>query len=367
MLRANYSYTNKGLTEKDVAVPNGYLKNNGFNAHRSSKGVTTMRVFCHEHQKSFFAPRQTPIKCENRGHVLGELDFAGTRKQDKTKTGDSPFKFQWQYCCNCEHFTLIDFDNHGLQRCPICTRRSSNIFVCDNCFTVSFESITSIPTKNFTIKEDGIPQPCCPGCLLAASPDLNEHMCEIAAVNFITGLNVCPICDEALNVAPTFPSMVAQYLRRTKVANQTYATFDYETELFVPIDDGEFVVINNNDESGRTFLVPRSARLSEPRDFYELYQDYYHCAAPRIGAINVVAPAIVSKTAGGWQLQESGVFEVADERKQARSASARHERAKAVAQPAAAAVPEKTPSTPVIEPTESSLSTHARDTQRIPK
>ena len=366
MLRANYSYTDKGLTEKDVAVPNGYLKHNGFNAHRSSKGVTTMRVFCHEHQKSFFAPRQTPIKCENRAHVLGELDFAGTRKQDKTKTGDSPFKFQWQYCCNCEHFTLIDFDNHGLQRCPICTRRSSNIFICDNCFVVSFESITSIPTKNFTIKEDGIPQPCCPGCLLAASPDLNEHMCEIAAVNFITGLSVCPICDEALNVAPTFPSMVAQYLRRTKVANQTYATFDYETELFVPIDDGEFVVINNNDESGRTFLVPRSARLSESRDFYELYQDYYHCAAPRIGAINVVAPAIVSKTAGGWKLKESGVFEVADERKQARSASARHERAKAVAQPAPAAMAE-TPATPVSEPSESSFPTHARDTQRIPK
>jgi len=366
MLRANYSYTGNGLTEKDFAAPNGHLNHNGFNAHRSSKGVTTMRVFCHEHQKSFFAPRQTPIKCENRGHVLGELDFAGTRKQDKTKTVDSPFKFQWQYCCNCEHFTLINFDNHGLQRCPICTRRSSNIFICDNCFTVSFESITSIPTKNFTIKEDGIPQPCCPGCLRAASPDLNEHMCEIAAVNFLTGLSVCPICDEALNVAPTFPSTVAQYLRRTKVANQSYVTFDYETELFVPIDDGEFVVITNNDESGRTFLVPRSPRLSEARDFYELYQDYYHCVAPKIGAINVVAPAIVSKTAGGWKLMESGVFEVADERKQTRSVSARNDRAKAVVQPAAPA-PSETPAMPVSQPAESSLSTHARDTQRIPK
>ena len=365
MLRANYSYTDQGLTEKEVAAPNGYLKHNGFNAHRSSKGVTTMRVFCHEHQKSFFAPRQTPIKCENRGHVLGELDFAGTRKQDKTKTGDSPFKFQWQYCCNCEHFTLIDFDNHGLQRCPICTRRSSNIFICDNCFTVSFESITSIPTKNFTIKEDGIPQPCCPGCLLAASPDLNEHMCEIAAVNFITGLSVCPICDEALNVAPTFPSTVAQYLRRTKVANQTYATFDYETELFVPIDDGEFVVVNNNDESGRTFLVPRAPRLSEPRDFYELYQDYYHCAAPKIGSINIVSPAVLAKSGDGWKLKESGVFEVSDERKQSRSASARHIKPKNVTESAATPPPEVR--VPVAETPEASLSTHARDTQRIPK
>ena len=34
-----------------------------------------MRVFCPEHKRGFFAPRQSPIKCENRGHVLGELDF----------------------------------------------------------------------------------------------------------------------------------------------------------------------------------------------------------------------------------------------------------------------------------------------------
>ena len=36
-----------------------------------------MRVFCPEHKRGFFAPRQSPIKCENRGHVLGTLDFEG--------------------------------------------------------------------------------------------------------------------------------------------------------------------------------------------------------------------------------------------------------------------------------------------------
>ncbi len=358
MLRGHYSFTDKGLTEKEVGGPVGHRVNhNGFNAHGSLKGVTTMRVFCAEHQKSFFAPRQTPIKCENRGHVLGELDFAGNRKQDNNDSS-SPFQFQWQYCCNCEHFCLIDFDIHGLQRCPICTRRSSNIFLCDRCFTVSFESITSIPNKNFTIKEDGIPQPCCPGCLFAASDDLNEHTCEVASAVFLTGLSVCPVCNESLDVAPSFPSSVADYLRRTKTVNKTYATFDYETELFVPIEDGEFVVISDNDGTGKTFLVPRSPRLSEPRDFYELYQDYYHCAAPKIGAINITAPAVISKTGDGWKFEESGVFEVLDERKLARSASSKHTRQRhAVETPAVAA-----PANP-----QASLSTHARDTQKIPK
>jgi len=363
MLRANYSYTDKGLAEKEVAGPVGHRVNhNGFKAHRSLKGVTTMRVFCAEHQKSFFAPRQTPLKCENKGHVLGELDFTGNKKQDKNDS-NSPFQFQWQYCCNCEHFCLINFDEHGLQRCPICTRRSSNIFICDRCFTLSFESITSIPNKNFTIKEDGIPQPCCPGCLQAASDDLNEHTCEVASAVFLTGLSVCPICHESLDVAPSFPSTVADYLRRTKTANKTYATFDYETELFVPIEDGEFVVITGNDGTGRTFLIPRSPRLSEPRDFYELYQDYYHCAAPKIGAINVASPAVVSNAGDGWKLEEPGIFEMFDERKLARSASAKHAKQKhAVETPALPASAVEAPAAP-----QSSLATHARDTQKIPK
>src|SRR5262245_44926309 len=101
MLRARYSFTNNRL--------NG----NGLKGHPTSKGATTMRVFCHEHKRSFFAPRQSPIKCENRGHVLGELDFAGE--------GASSFELQWQYCCNCEHFCVLDFEGTGLQRCPVCT------------------------------------------------------------------------------------------------------------------------------------------------------------------------------------------------------------------------------------------------------
>jgi hypothetical protein len=298
MLRAKYTFTDNRLNG------NG-LYGIGLNGHSSSKGATTMRVFCPEHKRSFFAPRQSPVKCENRGHVLGELDFAGERK--------SSFQFQWQYCCNCEHFSLIEFEGYNLQRCPVCSRKTSTLFLCDRCYVVSFESNTPLATKNFTLTAEGAPRPCCPGCLQPASADLREHTCDEAEATFVTGLNTCPICRERLDIGPTFPSTVANYLRRTKAANKSYVTFDYETELFVPIEDGEFVLIRNNDDTGKTFVVPRSTRLAAPRDFYQLYQDYYHCAAPETGEINISEPAVVSETPAGWKFQAPGVFAVVNE------------------------------------------------------
>src|SRR6266581_1567876 len=129
--------------------------------YASSNGATKMKVFCPEHKRGFFAPRQSPIKCENRGHILGELDF------------------------------------------------------------------------------EGAAQPSCPGCLQATSADLREHTCDGLGASFITALSSCPICQERLDIGPSFPSSVARYLKRTKAANKVNVTFDYETELFVPVEDGE--------------------------------------------------------------------------------------------------------------------------------
>jgi len=106
-----------------------------------------MRVFCPEHKRGFFAPRQSPVKCENRGHLLGELDFEGV--------GNSPVEIRWQYCCNCEHFCPIDFDREGLERCPVCTRPSSQLYLCDKCHLVSFESNTPLELTPVTPDKDG--------------------------------------------------------------------------------------------------------------------------------------------------------------------------------------------------------------------
>jgi len=258
-----------------------------------------MRVFCPEHKRGFFAPRQSPIKCENRGHILGTIDFEGEAQV--------PADIGWQYCCNCEHFCPIDFAHHGLERCPVCTRRSSLLYLCDRCYVISFESNTPLQTKNFTLNADGVPQPSCPGCLRSASADMHEHFCEELGAAFITALNTCPVCDERLDLAPGFPSTVALYLKRTRAAHKTGVTFDYETESFVPVEDGEFVVVTNQDPA---IVIPRATRFSARRDFYEYYQDYYHCSNPDAGEVQIIEPARVVRTPSGWKLENTGLLEI---------------------------------------------------------
>jgi hypothetical protein len=276
------------------------------NGDPSLKGATKMRVFCHEHKRGFFAPRQSPIKCENRSHFLGELDFEGQ--------GKHPVEIRWQYCCNCEHFCPIDFDHEGLAQCAVCTRRSSQLYLCDKCYLISFESNTPLDIKNFTLTADGVPQPSCPGCLRAASADQHEHDCEELGASFITALTTCPICEERLDVAPAFPSTVAEYLKRTKSAHKVNVTFDYETESFVPVEDGEFVVVNNGDPNIQPIVLPRASRFATRRDFYEYYQDYYHCPKPDAGEVRILRPAAVNRAGAGWRLQATGLLEVIGEK-----------------------------------------------------
>lgn len=262
-----------------------------------------MRVFCPEHKRGFFAPRQSPIKCENRGHLLGEIDLEGQSK--------SPVEIQWQYCCNCEHFCPVDFDEYALQRCPVCTRKSSLLYLCDRCHLISFESNTPLQTKNFTLTPEGAPQPSCPGCLRPASADLHEHTCDEINATFVTGLSSCPICEERLDVTPAFPSLVAPYLKRTKSANKVNVTFDYETGAFVPVEDGEFVIVTNVEQNA--IVLPRTPKFSTKRDFYEFYQDYYHCPNPDAGDVQIVEPATVVRAGNGWSLEAPGILEVIHE------------------------------------------------------
>jgi hypothetical protein len=268
-----------------------------------------MKVFCAEHNRGFFTPRQNPITCENRGHILGELDFEGNAQ--------APPELRWQYCCNCEHFFPVGFGQNGIERCPACARPSSTRYLCDRCYTISFESNTPAATKNFTLTPEGMPHPSCPACLRSPSGDLSEHECDGLGASFFTALTTCPICRERLDIAPSFPAAVAYYLKRTR--NKLNVTFDYDSELFLPAEDGEFVLVRNGNEAGHEFMLPRTPCLSTKRDFYDRYQDYYYCADPVAGEVQVVQPAIVDRVSDGWKLKTHGVLEVIVDAKFARS------------------------------------------------
>jgi hypothetical protein len=146
--------------------------------------------------------------------------------------------------------------------------------------------------------------------LRPASADQHEHDCDELGTSFITALTTCPICDERLDIAPAFPSTVAHYLKRTKSAHKVNVTFDYETVSFVPVEDGEFVVINNGDPTIQPIVLPRASRFATSRDFYEYYQDYYHCPKPEAGEIHILRPAAVNRVGAGWRIQATGLLEV---------------------------------------------------------
>ena len=261
-------------------------------------GEIKMKVFCPEHNRGFVAPRQNPIKCENRGHVLGELDFEGESQRAE---------LCWQYCCNCEHFYPAG-GGQDLIRCPVCARQCSLRYLCHRCYTISFESNRPTQTKNFTLTMEGMPQPSCPGCLQSAPADLREHACAGLGVSFITALSSCPICNERLDVAPAFPCSVAYYLKKTKAANKHTVTFDYECGFFVSVEDGEFVLIHNGDPT--PIVLPRFSRFNTRRHFYDFYQDYYYCANPGAGEVQIIQPASADPVDGGWTLKSPGVLEI---------------------------------------------------------
>ena len=265
-----------------------------------------MRVFCPVHRKSFSAPRRNPIRCENKAHVLGELDFEGRASE--------PASICWEYCCNCEHFWPGDFDH---DQCPVCNRQISARYLCDQCYTFSLESLTPAAVKNFTLTTEGAPYPACPGCLQETATDvfLQEHQCPRLGASFITGLRSCPICKDLIEKLPSFPTSNAEYLRQVKTHKNV--GLDYEKDMLVEAEGGEFVLITHRNEPNQPILLPRLVRFTKREDFYESYQDYYHCLSPSEGEVIIIRPAVVEPVEGGWKLQEAGILQV--DRKLARA------------------------------------------------
>lgn len=289
--RLSYPQISPSLPEIPL-FPLTFFKVQRFDAssHSSSKfptfeGGNEMRVFCPEHKIGFFTPRRNPIRCKNRDHVLGEFVFTGNAA--------APVETLWQYCCNCEQFCPLELDQGGLETCRACARPISQIYVCDQCFTVTIESSTPIQAKNFHLTSDGFPKPSCPGCLQETSADLHKHDCQKLGARFITALHSCPICLDRLGT------------------NTTNVTFDYSSGLFVPFDNGEFVLVSSGSDN---MLVPRTARFESKGDFYDLYQDYYHCASVAVGEVQVLEPAYVERVREGWKLKSMGALEIVNTR-----------------------------------------------------
>jgi hypothetical protein len=126
----------------------------------------------------------------------------------------------------------------------------------------------------------------------------------------VSALNACPICLEGFDAGPAFPSSVAQLLEKTRAANKLNVAFDYATAQFLPDDNGEFVLVSGGSKTDTPFLLPRSTRFASKSDFYEVYQDYYHCPNVNPGELQILEPAFVERIGSGWKLQSMGLLEI---------------------------------------------------------
>jgi hypothetical protein len=152
--------------------------------------------------------------------------------------------------------------------------------------------------------------------------------------------------------------LVSQFLRKTKATNKANVTFDYDTGVFVEIEDGEFVIVPDASDSHRFMVVPRLTQFSDPREFYEIYQDYYHHRAEiRAGEVFIHEPAFAERTDGGWVFKSQGLLEVVDDHPKRRarkvrfSETAPHPERPATIPPAAEpATPSQSFAEPVLPP-----------------
>lgn len=259
-----------------------------------------MRVFCPTHRRSFPAPRKNPIKCEHGTHVMGEIDFAGRALE--------PAAAQWAYCSDCEHFWPINPDVKMREACPVCERPIAARFLCHRCYTLTVESDSPADVKNFTMTKQGVPQPSCPTCLkeVPQNASLHEHSCEVLGASFITPLDSCPSCEELIAAAPAFPSSVSDYLNKVKARKR--AKFSYENDLLVADEGGEFVLVPNGKE--QSLVLPELIRFTTKQDFYDFYENHFHCENPAPGEVIILYPAIAQRAEGGWTLKEMGRLKV---------------------------------------------------------
>jgi len=251
------------------------------------------------HKKGFSAQRRNPIRCENKNHVLGEIDFEGRARE--------PVEVGWEYCCNCEHFWPSDFAD---ERCPVCNRQISARYLCNKCYTFSLESSNPVAVKNFTLGPEGAPQPSCPACLQEAENVILPipHQCDSLGVTYYTTFRSCPFCEELIGGPPSFPAPTAKHLNSMWAIKRV--SMDYERDMLVEAEDGEFVLILDGNASNQLIVIPTLTSFITKQDFYEHYQDYYHCENPSAGEVIIVEPTVVNRVDGGWRLSEAGRLEV---------------------------------------------------------
>lgn len=269
-----------------------------------------MHVYCPEHTDTFWVPQTDPVLCQTVRHYLGRLPSL------QRSAEPAPLTEFWEYCCSCQTFWPSKIDGKVREKCPVCSNVRSVHYWCNSCLTLSSDSAAPSRRQVFTISQDGLPLPNCPGCYRSvAFSGLYEHECKTLQVCFSSALDICPCCGDSIGPLPSFPILAVDFLRQIGERNQQDVGFDIleiENSLLAPSPVGEFTLIPNGSNKGSPIVLPKRARFASPND-YQIVSSLYDCDNPGVGNVRIITPAIVEAVAGGWKLKDRGRLQIIDE------------------------------------------------------
>jgi hypothetical protein len=118
-----------------------------------------------------------------------------------------------------------------------------------------------------------------------------------------------PAQDSTVEVKPSFPALVSDYLSKTPNNKKKELESDFRTNLLIPAPGGPFTLVEDDDGRGMGIVLPKP-RLQKGTEFSSYYKSFYYCDSPSAGEVYITEPAIVNKSGAGWQLHKMGILEI---------------------------------------------------------
>jgi hypothetical protein len=151
-----------------------------------------IKVFCNEHQATFDVEVKPQLVCEIREHSLS-IGF--------------PHSEFWQYCCDCQTFSLSDFETGGTTKaeCVHCERKTTRFFVCASCKTVCYDSDEDTRGKKTSVSFINGIKPNCPACENTSNGRLFQHSCDSVKAIILTTRLDCSFCQKSAEIKKIEP------------------------------------------------------------------------------------------------------------------------------------------------------------------
>lgn len=118
-----------------------------------------------------------------------------------------------------------------------------------------------------------------------------------------------PAQDSFVEVKPSFPALVSDYLSKTPNNKKKDLESDFRTNLLIPAPGGPFTLVEDDDGRGMGIVLPKP-RLQKGAEFSSYYKSFYYCDSPSAGEVYITEPAIVNKSGAGWELYKMGTLEI---------------------------------------------------------